>query len=100
MKPGLLLSFAAAALLIAAAPHTAVAADTGLRMPDHVSAAKKKTKKKASPQAIYVTPSARRAYGFRNDPSFDPYGRPWRPNFYATCYEDLGYGRFRDCSDF
>jgi hypothetical protein len=37
---------------------------------------------------------------FRSDPSFDPYGRPWRPNFYSNCYEDLGYGRFRACDVF
>jgi hypothetical protein len=37
---------------------------------------------------------------FRSDPSFDPYGRPWRPNFYSNCYEDLGYGRFRSCDVF
>jgi hypothetical protein len=97
MKPGLLLPLAALALLIATPP-PAARADGGARASDHVSAAKKK--KKARPQAVYVTVPARRGWVYRSDPSFDPYGRPWRPNFYAPCYEDLGYGRFRDCSGF
>lgn len=98
MKPGLLLALAALALLNATPP-PAARADGGARASDHVSAAKKK--KKARPRAVHVTLPARRGWGFyRSDPSFDPYGRPWRPNFYAPCYEDLGYGRFRDCSGF
>jgi hypothetical protein len=92
---------AAAALLAFTMPQPAVAQDNGLHSSD-ISAAKKKKKAKRSQVHIYAP--ARSAYGyrpgFRNDPSFDPYGRPWRPNFYANCYEDLGYGRFRDCSDF
>lgn len=96
---------AAAALMIAAPlqPAAAASAQIGLHNTD-VSAAKKKNKRARS--RVHVYGPARGAYGFapyygyRNDPSLDPYGRPWRANFYATCYEDLGYGRFRDCSDF
>lgn len=100
MKARLLFSIAAAALLVAAGPHPAVA-DESAAASEHLSAAKKKNK----PRRVYVRPApyvsvpARGAFGYRSDPSFDPYGRPWRPNFYAPCYEDLGYGRFRDCSD-
>ena len=92
---------AAAALLAFAMPQPASASDNGLASSD-ISAAKKKKSKRSQ---VYIYGPARsaygyRPYGFRNDPSFDPYGRPWRPNFYAGCYEDLGYGRFRDCADF
>jgi hypothetical protein len=100
MRPGCLLSFAAAALLIVATP-PASAASGSAAVSDHLSAAKKKKTPRAASlrPAPHVGVPARRAYGYRSDPSFDPYGRPWRPNFYAPCYEDLGYGRFRDCSD-
>jgi hypothetical protein len=37
-----------------------------------------------------------RAYGAA-DPSFDRYGRPYRPQFYSPCTVDLGYGRFARC---
>lgn len=96
----LLIAPLAAALLLAfATPQNARAAEAdGIQIGD-ISAAKKKAKK-AKRSQVHVTGPARGAYGFRNDPSFDPYGRPWRPNFYANCYEDLGYGRFRDCADF
>lgn len=97
----LIASLAAAALLTMAIPQRASTAEAGLHSQD-VSSAKKK---KSNRSSVYVNRPgaygpARGAYGLRNDPSFDPYGRPWRPNFYAPCYEDLGYGRFRDCSDF
>jgi hypothetical protein len=86
----------AVGLLAVTMPHHAVAKDNGLHSSDF--SAKKKYKTRKQPH-VYVAPPARRAWGYRSDPSFDPYGRPWRPNFYAPCYEDLGYGRFRDCSD-
>jgi len=100
---------ATAGLLMFAAPQHAVAKSDGLSSSDF-SAAKKNVKKqnvkkqkKAKRSQVYIYGPARSAYGFRpgfrSDPSFDPYGRPWRPNFYANCYEDLGYGRFRDCAD-
>lgn len=40
-------------------------------------------------------PAYRRSYAA--DPSFSPYGRPYRPNIYSPCTIDLGYGRFTSC---
>jgi hypothetical protein len=91
------LACAAAALVAFAIPQSASARDNSLRSSDY--SAKKKYKTYRYQPYVYVPGPGRRAYGYRSDPSFDPYGRPWRPNFYAPCYEDLGYGRFRDCSD-
>ena len=31
------------------------------------------------------------------DPSFDRYGRPYRPTVQGPCMIDLGYGRFARC---
>jgi hypothetical protein len=31
------------------------------------------------------------------DPSFDRYGRPYRPTVQGPCMVDLGYGRFARC---
>lgn len=83
---------------LAFSPAAAASSGSALNNSD-ISAAKKK-KKSAH---YYYAPGyqARGAFGrYRSDPSFDPYGRPWRPNFYSTCTEDLGYGRFKSCNSF
>jgi len=97
MKPALA-ALAAAALLSFAAPPPAAATDSGLANADISAAKRSKYRYRTQRPRVYVPAPGRRAFGYRNDPSFDPYGRPWRPNFYAPCYEDLGYGRFRDCA--
>lgn len=63
-------------------------------------ASKRHVNRRYAGKRYYRTQRAWRPGVFRSDPSFDPYGRPWRPNFYSNCYEDLGYGRFRSCDVF
>ena len=65
----------------------------------------RQTKKKSHQSRHYNR--AYRSYGadygpvyrrpFAADPSFDPSGRPYRPNIYSPCTIDLGYGRFTSC---
>ena len=40
-------------------------------------------------------PAYRRSYAA--DPSFNPWGRAYRPSVYSPCTIDLGYGRFTSC---
>ena len=104
-----LLCAAAVVTSVSAAPVKAASVSDSGQMSDH-SSAKKKKAVKSSHSRHYRAPAygygmqgygGRTAFGqYRSDPSFDPSGRPWRPNFYAPCTEDLGYGRFKSCDSF
>lgn len=54
---------------------------------------KRQTVRRAPPPVEYR--AGFRAFGA--DPSFDPYGRPYRPPSYLSCPVDLGYGRWTSC---
>ena len=56
---------------------------------DEISAASRKYRR-------YYSQRGYRAYGAA-DPSFDRYGRPYRPTVSGPCMIDLGYGRFARC---
>lgn len=82
-------------------PSPANAASTHAAQKSHasdVSSAKKKAKHVRTYNGYRYggyAPSYRRS--FAADPSFDPSGRPYRPNVYTPCAIDLGYGRFTSC---
>jgi hypothetical protein len=60
---------------------------------DEISAAKRKRYVRHA----YVAPPRHVYRGFA-DPSFDQYGRPYRPPSYISCPIDLGYGRWASCN--
>lgn len=55
--------------------------------------------RKKRKRVVVVQPIEHRAIGWRSaDPSFDHYGRPYRPPAnLAGCAIDLGYGRWASC---
>lgn len=61
--------------------------------------ARKQAKEKRKP-VHPVPPRAPYPWGWRAfgaDPSFDAYGRPYRPPSHIRCPIDLGYGRWTSC---
>jgi hypothetical protein len=85
---------AAAAAVVLAAPaataHEPMRKDRpAVSNADEISAASRKYRR-------YYSQRGYRAYGAA-DPSFDRYGRPYRPTVSGPCMIDLGYGRFARC---
>ena len=94
MNMKLTLLTVAGAVLLATPAAAAPLADQAVMAPTHeLSAAKRKYKVRHA----YVAPPRRVYRGFA-DPSFDEYGRPYRPPSYISCPVDLGYGRWGSCN--